>query len=129
MSETVGTIIAEAGKETLQIILERAIAKYGKTQASLLTPIITQYGPIFAAMTAAEVWAWLELATKGDRFKAYSEIVARLPNQELANEWASINAKMQTANVQNAQNVEWQTSAITTFLKGLVMVATSMVFV
>ena len=127
MSETVGTILAEAGKETLQIIIERAIAKYGKTQTSLLTPIITQYGPIFAAMTATEVWGWLELATKGNRFKAYSEIVARLPNQELANEWASINAKMQTANVQNAQNVDWQSEAIAGFLKGLVMIATSMV--
>ena len=127
MSETVGTIIAEAGKETLQILIGRVVAKYGKTQASLLTPIITQYGPVFAAMTATEVWAWLELATKGNRFKAYSEIVAKLPNQELADEWASINAKMQTANVQNAQNVDWQSEAITTFLKGLVMIATSTV--
>jgi len=119
--------ITEAAAQSVQAIIEQVTAKLGKTQAATLAPVIAQYGPAFVAMTAADVWAWIELATRGDPYESYSAIVRRLPNQELADEWASINAKMQSANIQNAQNVDWQSEAIAGFLKGLVMIATSMV--
>ena len=119
--------ITEAAEQSVQAIIEQVTAKLGKTQAATLAPVIAQYGPAFVAMTAADVWAWIELATRGDPYESYSAIVRRLPNQELADEWASINAKMQSANIQNAQNVDWQSEAIAGFLKGLVMIATSMV--
>ena len=127
---TLGTIVeplTEAATQSLATIIDQVTAKLGKTQAAALAPVIAQYGPAFVAMTAADVWAWIELATRGDPYESYSAIVRRLPNQELADEWASINAKMQSANIQNAQNVDWQSEAIAGFLKGLVMIATSMV--
>ena len=127
LGKTIGEILAETGKEIIAVMTERAIEKYGSKQATLLGPIISQYGPIFAAMTSEQVWAWLETATKGDQFKAFSEIASRLSNAELLTEMAANNAKMQTQNIQNAQNVEWQSGALATILKALVMLATSLV--
>jgi len=127
IGKTIGDILAETGKGIVQIMTERAIEKYGSKQATLLAPIISQYGPIFAAMTSDQLWAWLETATKGDQFKAFSEIASRLSNSELFTEWTTNNAKTDTLNTQNAQNVDWNSGALATILKALVMLATSLV--
>ncbi|MCL2645601.1 MAG: hypothetical protein FWD61_01185 [Phycisphaerales bacterium] len=129
---TLGSIVeplTEAAAQSLETVIAQVTAKLGKTQAAALAPVIAQYGPAFVAMTAADIWAWIELASKGDPYESYAAIVAKLPNQELANEWASINAKMQTANVQNAAAVAWQRDAIGALLKALVAIAASLVFV
>ncbi|MCL2647558.1 MAG: hypothetical protein FWD61_11225 [Phycisphaerales bacterium] len=133
MSDTVLRTIVEPLTEAttlaVQEIVERVTAKLGKTQAAALAPVIAQYGPAFAAMTAADIWAWIELATRGDPYKSYAAIIARLPNQELADEWAAINQKMQSANIQNAATVAWQRDAIGALLKALVAIAATLVFV
>ncbi|MCL2645445.1 MAG: hypothetical protein FWD61_00400 [Phycisphaerales bacterium] len=121
--------ITEAAAQSVQTIIDQVTTKLGKTQAATLAPVIAQYGPAFVAMTAADIWAWIELATRGDPYESYAAIVRRLPNQELANEWAAINQKMQTANVQNAAAVAWQRDAIGALLKALVAIAATLVFV
>ena len=133
MSDTTLRTIVEPITEmttlAVQEILEKVTEKLGKTQAATLAPVIAQYGPAFVAMSAADVWAWIELATKGDPYVSYAAIVRRLPNQELANEWAAINQKMQSANIQNAATVAWQRDAIGALLKALVAIAASLVWV
>jgi len=121
--------LTEAATQSVQTIIDQVTAKLGKTQAATLAPVIAQYGPAFVAMTAADIWAWIELATRGDPYKSYAAIIARLPNQELVDEWAAINQKMQTANVQNAATVAWQRDAIGALLKALVAIAAALVWV
>jgi len=127
MTESSKENIADMVTEVVQPIIERVAERLGKSQADLLAPLILQYGPAFAAMSVAEVWSWIDLAARGDPYKSYAAIVAKLPNQQLAGEWTSINQKMQTANVQNAVNVAWQRDAVCALLKGLVAIAASLV--
>jgi hypothetical protein len=108
-------------------VIEKVTESVGKSKAQALAPIITTYGPVFAKMTAAEIWEWIALAVRGDPFKAYAAIVAELGNDDLINEWGAINAKWQTANAANAVSVSWQRDAIAALLKGLVTIAASMV--
>jgi len=130
MTETAKTILEPLADAALQVIVEKVTNKLGKTRAEELAPVIAQYGPAFAKMTSAEIWAWIDMAaTKGDAYKSYSAIIAKLPNQELVNEWAAINQKMQTANLQNAEAIAWQRAAIEALLKALVAIAVSLVFI
>lgn len=66
-----------------------------------LQPWAIQYGPAFLAMTAEELQAWLWLIINGDVYKAYADLVAKLPNADLLAEWDKINTSWQEANVKN----------------------------
>jgi hypothetical protein len=121
------TVVNGAVDEGIVKVTKLVTEKLGETKAAALAPVIAQYGPALAQMTAAEIWAWLDLAAKGDAFKAYGAIVAKLPAQELVDEWDQINAKWQTANAQNAAAVAWQHEAMTAVLRALVTIAASMV--
>jgi hypothetical protein len=115
----VDTVIAD--------ITAKVVASVGKTQAAALAPIIAQYGPVFAKMTADEIWSWIATAVRGDAFKAYSALITKLDNQALVDEWSNINTKWQALNTANAASVAWQRDAINALLKALVTIAASLV--
>jgi len=90
-------------------------------------PVVDQYGPAFIAMTSAEIWAWIELALKGDAYATYKAVLEKLPASDLAAEWENLNAAWKEANTANAASMEWQRSAMAAILKVLVTIAASMV--
>lgn len=124
---TIATAAADAVKPTLDTIIANVKSKLGEAQAGALTPVIQQYGPAFVAMSAAEVWAFIALAVKGDPYKTYQAILAKLPDNALNDEWTKLNANWATANATNAASVAWQRDALGALLKALVGIAAAQV--
>jgi len=127
MTDTTATLVSQTAATATAQILTQVTAKLGQSQASALAPVITQYGPAFAAMSAAELWAWIDLAAQGDPYAAYAAILAKLPGQAVADEWKAMAGKWQTANAANAASLAWQRDAISAVLKALVTIAASLV--
>lgn len=127
MTTDTTTLVQTTAKVTAEEIVAKVNAKLGQTQAAALAPVLAQYAPAFAAMSAAEIWAWIDLATKGDEAKAFAAIVVKMQNPELINEWSALNTKWQTANEANAVAIAWQREAVAAVLKALVTIAASLV--
>lgn len=70
-------------------------------------PAARQYGPVLLAMTAEEVWAWIQLAGQ-DAYRAYGELLERLPPDEVVAQWGDVKARWQEANAENARQIDIQ---------------------
>ncbi len=86
-------------------------------------PWATQFGPAFLAMTSDEVMAWLNKVVRGDVLTAYKDVLAKLPNADLLNEWDTINAGWQAANDKYADRIALQKSAAVAIVKILLAIA------
>jgi hypothetical protein len=86
-------------------------------------PIVEQFGPAFLKMTAQELWAWILLAAKGDGEAAYRAVLEKLPNADLVAQWGDVSDAWHTANVANAERIQWQKDAAQAILKVLVGIA------
>lgn len=84
---------------------------------------VAQYGPAFLAMTAEEIKAWLDLVIAGDVFKAYGDVLAKLPNADLLAEWGKLNTDWQTANAVNKARADLAKQALVGVMKVLVAIA------
>ena len=86
-------------------------------------PVVRQYGPSLLAMTADELWAWIELLIRGDTDAAYRQLLDGMDNAELAAEMATITADWAAANARNAARLDLQRSALAAILKVLLATA------
>jgi hypothetical protein len=88
-----------------------------------LQPWVNQYGPVFVGMTTQEIYNWIELLSKGDIYAAYKDILAKMPNKDLFDEWSKINAQWVTANQNNINSLNVQKEAMAAILKVLLTIA------
>jgi len=86
-------------------------------------PWVATYGPAFLAMTAEELKAWIDRLLKGDGLGAYQEVLAKLPNAGLLDEWNTINAQWQAANEANVERMALQKAAAMAVAKILLGIA------
>jgi hypothetical protein len=86
-------------------------------------PWAAEYGPAFLAMSAEEVKAWIELLIRGDVMKAYQDVLSKLPNAKLIEEWTALNVDWQSANEHNADRMGLQKAAAVAALKIMLAVA------
>ena len=88
-----------------------------------LQPWAITYGPAFLAITAEELQEWLQFIIAGDIYKAYGDVLAKLPNTALLSEWTKINASWQEANVKNKAQNDLAKSAMLGLMKILLAIA------
>ena len=93
----------------------------------MFKPIVMQYGPALAAMTAEEFCVWLTLLINGNDGAAWRALLAKLIGPDLVAEWDKLNAKWDAANATNADRVALQKSAIVAVLKVLLVASLSWV--
>lgn len=86
-------------------------------------PWATAYGPVFLAMGADEIKAWIERILKGDIEGAYRQVLTPQSNPELLAEWDGLNAEWMEANVANAAKIAAQKEALTAIVKILLAIA------
>jgi len=87
-----------------------------------LQPIVDKYGPAFVAMTAQEIWAWIELSSKGNPYAAHKAILEKMPTADLLLEFASLNAAWVEQNRINNQDIAWQKDVLTAINRALLMI-------
>jgi len=80
-------------------------------------PVAAQYGPALAAMTADEIWAWINLLAMGDTKAAYQTLVSRLNNADLLAQWDTLQQAWSQANAENAAKLALQREAGLAVLK------------
>jgi hypothetical protein len=90
-------------------------------------PVVAQYGAALLAMSAEELWAWIDLLIRGRTAEAYETLVARLEGAELLVEWDRLNAAWSQANRENAGRLELQRAAAVAVLKVLLAAALALV--
>jgi hypothetical protein len=103
----------------LTITLDGLLAK----TPEMFKPLVLQYGPALAAMTAQEFCDWLMMLIKGDEGAAWRALLAKMPDTDLIAEWDKLNAKWDEASAKNADRVALQKSAVLAVLKVLLGVA------
>lgn len=132
---TIPTDAATAAQDASTItanLLSQVTAKWGTTDAAMLAPLVTQYGPVLAAMTATEVWNYLSLAIGPNSTAAYQVLVSKMQGQTLVDQWAvKINPNLIADVNQNAANVAAQKNIAgafaSTVAKGCAMILLAMV--
>ena len=90
-------------------------------------PVVAKYGPALIEMSAAELWAWLELLVQGKTQEAWRTVMERLPDNELLDLGATLGEKWDEANIRNAEKIALQRSAALAFLKVLLGAALALV--
>ena len=90
-------------------------------------PVAAQYGPALLAMSAEDLWAWIDLLVKGYSDEAYRMLLEKLGSPEVIDEWVTLSADWQTANAANAARVDLQRKAILAILQVLLAAALAMV--
>jgi len=93
----------------------------------MFKPLVLQYGPALAAMTAQEFCDWLTMLIKGDDGAAWRALLAKLSNADLMAEWDTLNAKWDAAAASNAQRVALQKEATLAVLRVLLVASLSWV--
>ena len=88
-----------------------------------LRPWVEDYGPAILAMSAEELKIWIERLINGDIEAAYADILSKMDDQTVANEWVKLNADWQRANVRNAERLSLQRNALSVLLKILLAIA------
>ncbi|HUU91633.1 MAG TPA: hypothetical protein VM238_10520 [Phycisphaerae bacterium] len=87
-------------------------------------PVVAQYGPALAAMTAAEFAAWLELLIAGKTWPAWQAVMDKLSDQPaILAAWDSVKDKWAEANEANARARTLAQDAAMAVLKVLLTVA------
>jgi len=90
-------------------------------------PVVAQYGPALLAMSAEELWAWIQLLLEGKSGEAMAKVVASLDNAELFAEMEKLDAAWATANAKNTEKMALQRSASLAILRVLLTAALAMV--
>ena len=90
-------------------------------------PVVARYGPALLAMSAEELWAWVELLLAGRDDQAYRAVLARMEGADLLAEWDRLAGQWQSANEANARRRDTQARAVTAVLHVLLTAALSMV--
>jgi len=88
-----------------------------------LQPWVDQYGPVFLAMSGAELKAWVERVLMGDMEAAYRDVVSKLDNAGLLSAWDTVNAAWKEANVANAAKIAVQKEALVTIVRIMLAIA------
>jgi len=107
----------------LTITLDGLLAK----TPEMFKPLVLQYGPALAAMTAQEFCDWLMMLIKGDEGAAWRALLAKMPNAVLLDAWTTKAAEWDAANERNAARVALQKEATLAVLKVLLGAALAMV--
>jgi hypothetical protein len=97
-------------------------AAKGKLPIQLAT-LVDQYGPAFAAMGKDAVWSWYNLILSGDIKAAYAQVLARLPDEALLDEWSKADAAWAAQNQTNADSIALQKAVLTKIVLALVAIA------
>ena len=92
-----------------------------------LRPVVVQYGPALLAMSAEEVWAWVQMLVEGKTAEAYANVINTLSPSDKLEMMAADLAKWDTLNVANAAKVGLQREAAMAVLKALLTIALAMV--
>lgn len=90
-------------------------------------PVAAEYGPALLAMTAAELWAWIDLLAKGKQAEAYAAVLAKMGGAEIVAEWNQLAAEWSAVNAQNAAKVDLSKRAIAGILKVLLTISLALV--
>ena len=90
-------------------------------------PVAAEYGPALLAMSADELWRWIDLLAKGSVTEAYSAILHKLDNAGLVSEWGKIGLDWQAANERNTGRLAIQREAVLAVLRVLLAVALTLV--
>jgi len=90
-------------------------------------PVVAQYFPALAAMTAEEIWAWIQLILDGNTAEALAKIVPSLSKAEFLANFEAQDAAWAVANAGNAQKMALQREAWSAVLRILLATALAMV--
>ena len=88
-----------------------------------LRPWADEYGPALLAMSGEEFRAWLDRLVRGDIEAAYRDLLSKMDNPSLLDEWTKLNAEWQGQNVRNAERLSLQQNALAALLKILLAIA------
>ncbi|MCD4699557.1 MAG: hypothetical protein K8R91_03175 [Phycisphaerae bacterium] len=88
-----------------------------------LQPWAEEYGPALLSMSADQLKRWIERLVRGDMEAAYADILSKMDNSALLDEWAKLNAEWQGANGRNAERLSLQRNALSALLKILLAIA------
>ena len=94
---------------TLDQLLEKVPAPW--------RPVVARYGPALLAMSADELWAWIEQVATGRPADAYADLLARLDRHELLDEWRRLIEAWDEANAANARRIATQREAAMAIVK------------
>ena len=75
-------------------------------------PWAVQYGPVFVAMTAEEIKAWIDRLIAGEVTGAYRDVLTKLANAELLGAGDQLVADWNAANAANKAKIDLQKSAL-----------------
>lgn len=92
-----------------------------------LRPAVAKYAPALAAMSAEELWAWIELLVKGRNREAMDALASRLANDELLTAMHANEQAWQAANKDNASRLALQREASLAVLRALLTAALALV--
>jgi cytochrome c553 len=92
-----------------------------------LRPAVAKYAPALAAMSAEEIWAWIELLVKGRTREAMDSLAARLADDELLDAMHANEQAWLAANRENASRLALQREASLAVLKALLTAALALV--
>ena len=96
----------------LKAIGDKLIEKLGTVKAGPLTPLISQFAPVFASMTEQQVAGWITLASTGSTYDAKVALLSQLSNSELADRWDADIGEWKPLNQTNADNIDMQKQAV-----------------
>ncbi len=92
-----------------------------------LRPAVAKYAPALAAMSAEEIWAWIELLVEGRTREAMDSLAARLGDDELLGAMHANEQAWLAANKENASRLALQREASLAVLKALLTAALALV--
>ncbi len=88
-----------------------------------LRPWAEEYGPALLSMSGEQLKAWIERLIRGDMEAAYADILSKMDNAALLDEWTKLNAEWRGQNVRNAERLSLQRNALSALLKILLAIA------
>lgn len=92
-----------------------------------LRPLARQYGPTLAAWTAEELWDWIDLLMRGRWQEAHETLLAGMSEGDLLEEFRNLTAELAAANIDQARKRHLLTEAATAVLRGVLVLAVSLV--
>jgi predicted deacylase len=117
--DTLTNAATNAADKALTTLLDRIAQAGGSPVSDELRPLAAKYAPALVQMTAAEVFAWLDLAAANPT-KAYEAMVNRLDGAGIVSEWDNLNNEWTAANRDNAEAIARRKAIVTDVATGIV---------
>jgi hypothetical protein len=117
--DTLTNAATNAADKALTTLLDRIEMAGGAPVSDELRPLAAKYAPALVQMTAAEVFAWLDLAAANPT-KAYEAMVKRLDGAGIVSEWGNLNNEWTAANRDNAEAIARRKAIVTDVATGIV---------